>query len=380
MICTYFLQSQCRSCNLLEKSYEETLKIKEKDLRNLFPQSEAVMKPTIGLKHDASGSRIKAKFAVFNQNNELTFGLYHSDATSQELEHCPLHAEGINVLLPGIRSILKKYKIIPYDLKSKKGELKYLLISKSGEGIDCQFLLRFVLRSKESLDRLKKASHEIRELFPLVSVVTANIQPVHQAILEGDEEIVLTENLSIIHHFDEFKLALGARSFFQVTPEIARELYNAVSDSLKADLPQSLLDLYCGVGAFSFYASRHCLNVSGVEISKEAIECARRSLGLNNNKNNIDFYAMDVEDFLKNHPKKVEALVVNPPRRGLNPAIIKMIGEMAPEFIYYSSCNARTLAFDFRQLEDSYQIKSLQIFDMFPFSSHYETLLCLVKK
>jgi 23S rRNA (uracil747-C5)-methyltransferase len=89
---------------------------------------------------------------------------------------------------------------------------------------------------------------------------------------------------------------------------------------------------------------------------------------------------MDVEDYLKLYPSNFDAAVVNPPRRGLNNSIIGMIKEIAPRFIYYSSCNAETMARDFREFEENYDIQSLQIFDMFPFTAHYETLMCLTKK
>ena len=378
MKCTYFLHSHCRSCNLLDKSYTDSLFLKESELQKLFPQNNTFLKPTVGLTHKIEGSRSKAKFSVFLENNEITFGLYRSDGTPWELESCPLHSSGINELLPPLKIILKKYQIIPYDLKSKTGELKYLLLSKSGENDSVEFLLRFILRSKECLDRLKKAVSEIQAISPTIKVITANIQPIHKAILEGDEELILTSDSAIIHQFDEFKLALGARSFFQVTPQIAKSLYNAVADSVSVNTPKSLIDLYCGVGAFSFYASRHCSDITGVEISKEAISCAKNSATQNGSQ--INFVAMDVEEYLSKSVQKFEAVLVNPPRRGLNSSIIKLIQDISPEYIYYSSCNAVTMARDFSELEENYQIQSLQIFDMFPYTSHYETLMCLIRK
>lgn len=381
MKCSYFLQSQCQSCTLLDKSYEVTLVQKEVELKKLFEGKNVLYKPTIGLDHEVSGSRYKAKFAVFSKDGELTFGYYQADGTAKELENCPLHVRGINSFLSQIREVLKNFKIIPYDLKTKTGELKYLLISKSGNEDSGELLLRFVLRSKESLDRLKKATKDIQDIQEsnkMVKVVTANIQPIHQAIQEGPEEIVLTSEKVIIHQFDEFKLALGARSFFQVTPKIARKLYGALADMVRIDSPESLIDLYCGVGAFSFYASRHCPNITGVEISTEAIDCAKNSNIIN--EKNINFHSMDVEDYLKLYPSNFDAVVINPPRRGLNNSIIGMIKEIAPRFIYYSSCNAETMARDFREFEENYDIQSLQIFDMFPFTAHYETLMCLTKK
>lgn len=378
MKCNYFKSDKCKSCDLLDKSYSDSLIFKENELKQFFPNDLLSIKPTVSVSGDASGSRNKAKLAVFNHENKLNFGFYHSDGSYQELENCPLHAQGINQLLPGLRDILNKYAITPYDLKSKTGELKYLLISKSGEDNSTEFLLRFVLRSKKSLHALKQAVVAIQSLSPFIKVISANIQPVHQAVLEGDEEIVLTEAAFITHYFDEFKLTLGTRSFFQVTSEIARALYNSVAEAIKNDAPSSLIDLYCGVGAFSFYASRYCNDITGIEISKEAIDCAKYSAQLNHR--NIQFEAMDVEDYLRIANKQFDAILINPPRRGLNPAIVKMIKDIAPRFIYYSSCNAKTLTRDFEVMQDQYQIASLQIFDMFPFTKHYESLMCLGRK
>lgn len=378
MKCSYFLQSHCRSCNLLDKSYAETITFKEDELKKIFKQRPFYLMPTVML-DKVEQSRSKAKFSVFNNiHDEIAFGFTNSDGGHRELESCGLHADGINSLLPELKKILKKYQIIPYDIKNKKGELKFVLISKSCESSTDEFLLRFVLRSKESLDRLKKAALEILDLPLNIKVITANIQPVHQAIIEGDEEVVLSEEHVIIHQFDEFQLALGARSFFQVTPLIAKRLYGALAERISIDNPQSLIDLYCGVGAFAFYASRWCEDVTGVEISDVAIECAMASAKLN--MSNIKFYAMDVEKYLNHQVKKFEAVIVNPPRRGLNSAIIKNILDINPKYIYYSSCNAETLARDYLELESRYDILSMQIFDMFPFTSHFETLMCLSSK
>jgi 23S rRNA (uracil747-C5)-methyltransferase len=374
MKCDYFKSDLCKSCDLLRLTYSESLRFKENELRQYFPDELSSFLPTVGLAAEITGSRNKAKLAVFMHDSKLQFGFYHSDGSYQELEECPLHAVGINGLLPGLRDILNKFAIVPYDLKSKTGELKYLLISSSGD----ELLLRFVLRSKKSLFLLQQALGEILLLSGAIKVVSVNIQPVHQAVLEGDEEIVLTQAKFISHRFDEFELLLGTRSFFQVTSEIAKRLYNFVADAVQVDAPSSLLDLYCGVGAFSFYASRFCGDVTGIEISREAIECAQYSVEVN--RGDINFVAMDAEVYLSQCQKKFDAVLVNPPRRGLNESILKMIKDVGPRFIYYSSCNAKTLARDFLELRDLYFVKSLRVFDMFPFTKHYETVLCLEKR
>lgn len=377
MDCHWFKTNHCRSCELLDKSYEETLALKEKRLQELFKGTDLKLLPTEGVS-DAVGSRNKAKFSVFGELDHIQFGFYDSTLNFKILEECPLHMQGINELLPVLKEKLRDFKIQPYSLSEKKGELKYLILSKT-DGKE-EFLVRFVLRSKESLDRLKKMAKVMQDLMPKIKVVTANIQPEHKAVLEGDEEIVLTEEKNITHEFGDVTLNLGPRSFFQVTPEMARKLYENVAIVAREYKVQSFLDLYCGVGAFSFFAAKVVPKVFGVEISKEAIESARSAIPLNKVAGEIAFDALDVEVFLKSKKMSYEAVLVNPPRRGLNKNIIESILEIKPRLIIYSSCNAETLARDYDLLRDNYEIKRTQIFDMFPYTEHFETLIVMSYK
>lgn len=376
MKCHHFLNKHCHSCDLLSHDYASSISFKEQALAQLFPQHIDKIKPSVICAQGTDGTRNKAKLAVALIRDEIEFGFYESDMQFKKLEDCPLHAPAINAVLIELKKLCVTHKIIPYDLVSKKGELKYVLITYSENANE--LLLRFVLRSKESLHRLKKLTSDLIALNPTVKVVTANIQSTHQAILEGDEEMVLTESDCIAHHFDQFVLFQGPRSFFQTNTAMALQLYQQFQKELSGLSIHSFLDLYCGVGAFSFFAEKYCSKVVGVEISDAAIFYANKAREKNNS--HVNFAAMDVEVFLKNQRENdFDAIMVNPPRRGLNEMIISHLKKLAPTYLFYSSCNAQTLHRDLLQLESQYQIKSLQIFDMFPFTSHFETLAILVR-
>lgn len=377
MKCKWYESHHCQSCTLLNDTYQASLVKKENDLRSLFNGAELNIREVVTC-DPVESSRGKAKFAVYGDENTFEFGFYDSQLNFKTLEECPLHMVGINELLADLKIRLKKYNIIPYDLHSKKGELKYLIISKSLESQE--ILVRFVVRSKESLDRLKKLAQEWIMILPEVKVVSLNIQPEHKAILEGDEEIILTQAKSIDCQMGDVHLSLGARSFFQVTPTVALRLYQSVRQVLAENNINSFLDLYCGVGAFSFFAAQTCQRVLGVEISKEAIEAAKFSVTKNKILKNIEFQSLDVDEFLLTQTESFEAILVNPPRRGLNESIIKRLSELRPKMIIYSSCQALTLSRDVKMLEAHYSINQTQIFDMFPFTDHYETLMILVRK
>lgn len=375
MNCLNFLQNHCLSCDQLSYGYLSSISIKEKKIRDLFPDHLNKIKETMKCDKGAEGSRNKAKLAVAMVHNEIEFGFYNKKMEFKKLEDCPLHAPAINAVLPILKRELNNFKIVPYDLTAKKGELKYILITYS-ESAD-ELLLRFVMRSTESLARLKKLTLKLMAENPVIKVITANIQSTHQAILEGNEEIVLSEKDYITHHFDDYYLYQGPRSFFQTNSEIALKLYRQFQNELGKLRIQSLLDLYCGVGAFSFYSEQTCTKVEGVEISDAAIYYANKAHE-KNRSNNIHFSVMDVESYLKDQRKgSYDAILVNPPRRGLNDTIISHLLRLAPAYLFYSSCNEETLHRDILKLNSQYQIQSLQIFDMFPFTSHFETLAVL---
>lgn len=375
MKCHNFLQKHCLSCDLLDRDYPSSITSKEQTLSRLFPQHIDKIQPSVICENGTEGTRNKAKLAVATIHGEIEFGFYDNHRQFKKLEDCPLHAPVINNLLPAIKNLLIKHKIIPYDVLSQKGELKYLLITYSET--TNELLIRFVLRSTESMQRLKKLTADLLEADQAVKAVTANIQSTHQAILEGDEEIVLTENDCIAHRFDDYVLFQGPRSFFQTNTNMALQLYRQFQSELSHLSIHSLLDLYCGVGAFSFFAAKHCSKVTGVEISDAAIFYANKARKLNQG-NNIQFLAMDAEVFLQvQEGNSFDAIMVNPPRRGLNESIITHLIKLAPKYLFYSSCNAETLRRDLALLEGQYQIKSLQIFDMFPFTHHFETLVAL---
>ncbi len=371
MHCHHYVNQHCLSCDLLTLGYAASVKHKEETLAALFPDFLGQSKPSV-VADVQEGSRNKAKLAVALVGDEIQFGFYDSAQVFKKLEDCPLHADALNQLLLDLKGLLREFKIKPYELTTQTGELKFVMMTFSES---CHaILLRFVLRSVHDLPRLRKLTTVLLEKQPMVKVVTANIQSKHQAILEGDEEIVLTAGDAITHQFGEVTLLQGPRSFFQTNSAVAFRLYQIFQAELKNLAVKSLLDLYCGVGAFSFFANQYCEKVVGVEISDAAINYANQARAINHAEN-IEFIAMDAEAYLKNlQPAHFDAILVNPPRRGLNPTIIDDILRLAPQIIIYSSCNAQTLARDYAQLAPHYTLTSLQLFDMFPLTSHFETL------
>jgi len=239
-------------------------------------------------------------------------------------------------------------------------------------------MLRFVLRSHTKLTQLRNALPWLQQQLPQLKVISANIQPVHMAILEGDEEVALTSTQALADEFNGVPLWIRPQSFFQTNPQVASALYATARDWVRQLPVTSMWDLFCGVGGFGLHCASPTLALTGIEISPEAIQCAQRSaqmLGLNN----VRFAALDSTAFATERDRVPQLVLVNPPRRGIGEALCEYLSAMAPDYVLYSSCNPQTMAQDIARLKD-YEVTQVQLFDMFPHTAHFEVLTLLTRQ
>lgn len=373
--CSYYNQGICRSCSEIETAYSDQVRIKEKTLTELLGVSPEKLLPTET--SPLQGFRSKAKFVVTGSVDRPVIGLTGLSNLDEgrEILNCPLHNPHLNAALPVLKDFIRKANIPPYEIKTKKGELKGLILFISS---DSEIYLRLVLRSKEALDRIRKNANLLMSGISELKVISVNIQPIPHALLEGEEEIFITETESVSHHFGKIQSEIHPRGFIQTNSDVARKLYARASEWIQEIHPQRFCELFSGQGAFSFTASAHFSQGLGVEINPDAVERADKT-AKENGLSNLRFVARDaaeVETLVSEFNPDV--LLVNPPRRGLGEALPMIRNLALPEFIY-SSCSAESLARDLISLQDIYEIKRLQIFDMFPHTRHFETLVWLKK-
>jgi len=369
--CSYFDTHQCRSCGWIDYHYAEQLKLKNDHLHTLLTpfQPQDWLKPATS---PLKGFRNKAKMVAIPTSEGIVLGI--SEEVS--LIECPLYEISMQKVLQSVQEWLRELGVKAYDIKKKKGELKYVLLTKSKS--NGTMMLRFVLRSHGIISRLQNALDDLLKRAPELKVVTVNIQPVHMAILEGEEEIFFTPQHRLEERFNGIPLFIRPKSFFQTNPEVAEKLYRTASEWAGESKPKILWDLFCGVGGFALHCASPERSIVGIEIEPEAIECARDSAALLEMKN-LRFESLDTASFGANSGEKPDLIIVNPPRRGLGEQLCKWLMRVGSERILYSSCNAMSLAKDLEILS-GYSINRVQLFDMFPHTAHYEVLVELVRE
>ncbi|ELY4374404.1 23S rRNA (uracil(747)-C(5))-methyltransferase RlmC [Cronobacter sakazakii] len=375
MHCALYDAGRCRSCQWIEQPLDTQLAAKMTDLQTLLaglPVGEWGA-PVSG---PEQAFRNKAKMVVSGSVEKPLLGMLHRDGTPVDLTECPLYPASFYAVFAALKPFIARAGLTPYNVARKRGELKYLLLTQST--LDGGLMLRFVLRSKEKLEQLRAALPGLLAELPQLKVVTANIQPVHMAIMEGDEEIWLTQQQALAESFNGVPLWIRPQSFFQTNPTVASALYATARDWVRALPVNHMWDLFCGVGGFGLHCATPEMTLTGIEIAPEAIASARASaqaLGLRN----VHFQALDSTDFATGQQAVPDLVLVNPPRRGIGKALCEYLSHMAPRYIIYSSCNAQTMAKDIRELP-GYRIARVQLFDMFPHTAHYEVLTLLVRE
>ena len=371
--CEYFNQSLCRSCSWIEEDYSDQIEMKKNKI------SELLCFPVESIQSVSSQSRAfrnKAKMSVTGSVNDPIIGLvgeYDLDQ-GQELLSCPIHHPKINALLKRLPHFIQRSGLHPYQIKSKKGELKGLITyysDSSGE-----MYLRFVLRSESSVPAIAKNNIPLQEEFPHLKCVSANIQPIPHALLEGPKEIFISQQDHILHESGSLPLTLSPQAFVQTNARVARELYFTAARWVNDLSVNRALELYCGQGAFSFEISRLAVECLGVEINPQAVESAKANADRLMIQN-AQFVCLDVKDISSQMQNfNPEVVIVNPPRRGLG-EVAKLLRMQRPAHIIYSSCNIETLQLDLNHLGDCYQIAECALFDLFPHTAHFETLVRL---
>ncbi|ELY7392454.1 23S rRNA (uracil(747)-C(5))-methyltransferase RlmC [Cronobacter universalis] len=375
MHCALYDAGRCRSCQWIEQPSDTQLAAKMTDLRTLLAELP-VGEWGAPVSGPERAFRNKAKMVVSGSVEKPLLGMLHRDGTPVDLTECPLYPASFYTVFAAIKPFIARAGLTPYNVARKRGELKYLLLTQST--LDGGLMLRFVLRSKEKLEQLRAALPALLAELPQLKVVTANIQPVHMAIMEGDEEIWLTQQQALAENFNGVPLWIRPQSFFQTNPTVASALYATARDWVRALPVNHMWDLFCGVGGFGLHCATPEMMLTGIEIAPEAIASARASaqaLGLRN----VHFQALDSTDFATGQQAVPDLVLVNPPRRGIGQALCEYLSRMAPRYIVYSSCNAQTMAKDIRELP-GYRIARVQLFDMFPHTAHYEVLTLLVRE
>lgn len=380
MHCAYFESERCRSCAWIGLDYPEQLVRKQARCRLRLAEWPGIgwLAPVASAER---GFRNKAKMVVGGSIDAPTLGILDADGTGVDLQACPLYPPPLEAAFPAIARFITEARVPPYDVAGRRGELKHVIATVAEPG--GELMLRFVLRSTEALQRIRKHLPALQAALPNLRVASVNLQPVHKAVLEGEQEILMTAQESLPMQVNELVLHLRPRSFFQTNTAVAAALYAQARDWVAQCAPTSVWDLYCGVGGFALHCAAPGRQLTGVEASSEAVASAARSRDAAGwpaeGSDAVRFVAADALEFARAARQWPDLVVVNPPRRGLGPELAAELQRARPPAVLYSSCNVDSLVRDLHAMP-ALRPAAARLFDMFPHTAHYELAVLLHPK
>lgn len=375
---------RCGGCSLRHMTYESTLKLKRQVVQNLVNKGlkkKVKVLETIGMENPYN-YRNKAQYPVgLNSDGQPEVGVFAQRThTIIPIQTCLIQTEISQKIAKTIIDFVKEKNIQVYNEENQKGLLRHIVI-KVGKYTN-QVMCILVLNDSK-FDQEQELVKLLCGEYPEIKTIVKNINNKNTNVILGKENINLYGNGYIEDKLGEYIFKISPMSFYQVNPVQAEILYRTAINQANLDKNDILFDLYCGIGTIGIFASKYVNKVYGIEIVPQAIEDAKENAKINDVKN-IEFICGDVEvafDELINKEKIVpSAIIVDPPRKGLDNKTVENIAKIQPAKLVYISCNPATMVRDLAKLEDIYNIKTIQPVDMFPWTNGVESITILELK
>jgi 23S rRNA (uracil1939-C5)-methyltransferase len=368
----------CGGCRWQNLEYSIQKKYKEDQLRESLIHIGGIpdppVEPIIGA-HKIYYFRNKMEFSFHaGDNGETLLGLHIARRFQDvfQLRLCHLQSELSNNIVEFIRQRSAQLGLPPYHIVRHEGYLRFLVI-REGKFTD-EALVNIVTGTGE-FPQLKVLGEEIGKKFDSVISVSHTVNPAKANIARGEKETIIYGTGHIYEQLGEKKYRISANSFFQTNSYQIQRLYDLALELAEPDGSERMIDLYSGTGTIAIYFSNLVKEIIGVETVAEAVADARINARING-ATNCEFIVSDAGDFLKQVSQegdKFDLLIMDPPRAGCHPKVVKLISAMKPGKLVYISCNPATLARDLKILTgNGYALEKAVPIDLFPHTYHIE--------
>lgn len=362
-------------------AYEKQLDFKEnlvrQNLARIGGLEEVPVYPTIGMDQPL-GYRNKVQVPVQLMNGQLETGIFKKGSHDLlPIEDSKIADPEIDKAVVKVRDILREHQIKAYNERDHVGDIRHILVRR---GYYTGELMLVLITRREILPKEEEIVADILEGLPETVSIIQNINPKKTNVILGrDFKILYGEDVYRDRLLD-FNFEISHQSFYQVNPTQTEKLYQIALDYADLDGDEVVLDAYCGIGTISLALSQNAQKVYGIEIVAPAIENAKRNAALNG-VDNVEFFVGAAEKVLPKWAKegrKIDVMVVDPPRKGLDQDFIQASLTLSPEKIVYVSCNPATLARDLKlYAENGYQVHKAQPVDLFPMTTHVECVVLM---
>ena len=370
---------KCSGCQLQNLSYSEQLKMKQVKLIRLLGRFGHI-EEIIGMESPLN-YRNKAQALFGYKNGKIISGIYQSTTQKiAEVDFCMLEDEESQKIVKTVKKLAVKYKIKAYDLETKTGSLRHVLVRK---GLKSGEIMVVLVTKNQDFHAKEEFTRDLVSAHNQITTVVWNVNPTDTPLFLGKSSETLFGNGYIRDNLCGLDFRISPASFYQINPVQTEILYGKAKEYAKLKGDEVVLDAYCGTGTIGLTMAKSAKKVIGAEINTDATNDARENARLNG-ITNAEFYNEDAADYiayLASKKEKIDVVITDPPRAGCSAKFLKNLVKLSPKRVVYISCNPETLANDLTVLTKSgYRATKIQPVDMFPYTNHVETVVALTRK
>lgn len=382
--CPYY--ESCGGCQLQHLTYVEQVNWKTTEVVEQLKRvgkMELEVQPTLPSPHEYE-YRNKIQLPVGKANGKIVIGMYQRGSHDiVDIESCLLQSPLGNRLLKAVRKWIQENQPAIYDEQTHRGLLRHVMIRTNHD--DTQALVTFVINGS-SLQISASIIQEWNQQFPELMGILLNHNTKKGNTILGEHSSLLWGVSEINDSIGLADFALTDRAFFQINRHQTSRLYRIVAEFLRKIEPQRILDAYCGIGSIGITMAKELnqpdLGILGVEVVDVAVVQAREN-AKRNGLTNTQYLTGRCEEIvpkLVQQGLKLDCAIFDPPRQGCQAEFLHAVLSVDIPHLIYVSCNPVTLARDLVLLEQGgYQVQHVQPVDMFPQTTHVETVVWMSK-
>ncbi|WP_124041419.1 23S rRNA (uracil(1939)-C(5))-methyltransferase RlmD [Clostridium perfringens] len=381
------IYKRCGGCKLQHASYKAQLDFKWDRVKDCVSKigklDPSIVKYPLGME-EPWRYRNKVQLPIGLINGEVKIGFFAPRSHDIiDMESCLIQDEIGDKVVKLTREWIEKFNIRPYNVDGEydeKGIVRHIMIRR---GFTTNEVMVVLVTNGENIPHKEEFVDLMVKNIPGIKSVIQNINSKKTNVILGLESKTLWGEDTISDYIGDFRFNISPLSFFQVNPTQTEVLYGKALEYANLTGNEEVFDAYCGTGTITLFLSQKAKKVYGVEIIPQAIDNAWIN-AKENKVENVEFFVGESEVVIPdliNKGVKTDVVVVDPPRKGCDKKLLDAITNIDAKKIVYVSCDPSTLGRDLKVLEDNgYKTLEVQPVDMFPNTSHVETVVLLRRK
>ena len=375
------IYKRCGGCVCQHMTYETSLAFKRRQVQDLLERVGGLsieVPPVLGMAHPF-GYRNKGAYPVAQVGGAPACGFFaprSHDLVPLPQNGCAIQGEDSAKATQAVLAWMRQNNVPAYDELTGRGLVRHIMTRSTTHG---ELMVVLVVTRAD----IPKAG----QLIELLKAAVSGLCSICLSINSRRTNVILGTDIHVLWGKDTMedtlcglRFSVSPLSFFQVNPAQTEKLYGLALEYAGLTGSETVVDAYCGAGTISLLLAQKAKKVIGIEIVPEAIQNANEN-AVRNHIENAEFHVGATEDLL---PRLIadglrpDVIVLDPPRKGCDPAVLDAIIAAAPKRVVYVSCGAPTLARDAKLLaEGGYTAEKVQCVDMFCWTGAVETVMVM---